>query len=620
MGISQKILELISQKIPPAEIRSIVNWRSISEKEKDELLQLADNLQTRPEGYDLLTTLFQITQNNDYPYLLKILDLLLRRSSLSYLETHKLLDNMLQILDRIWASYTYILNGVLPVREFQKWEVIYYLHLAQVERKEEQPEEALQHYHQALESCRRINQTELTGIIFNTIDEIKKENGFEEKQRLMAEIKANIASLQTEEEKIQAVMSQHQQLESLLMNKQREYDQLIIDCQTRQSQIIELDRIIQEKSLEDNPSLKEFQNRINLLIISEQQIRPVVTDLKQEETALNQALTTASQEKIALINQVDTLKVEIDALLDTEQKLNKSIKQKAKKTSQLKELEDRIELLKLDLEALQKQYQTNRQEFGHQEQKHQDILNLVASKLIEKQTLENEISENLLQITSSNERIQDLRNTLEEMAKIHQIKKTELASIEEKCKAVEINYNSLLHESESMQSLLAQKSRQLNELSGIINARIAERTKIEPTKADDRILLPPNIALILEPDSLQRDLINLVLQNLGCEVFVAQDDIDARRFLQQRKIDLLVIDTMLPKLSGLDLLKSLRTSHLLDETKIIVISALGFEEVIRQVAQLGVSACLIKPVDVQSLRERVQALLTVKTSSASTSK
>jgi DNA-binding response OmpR family regulator len=117
------------------------------------------------------------------------------------------------------------------------------------------------------------------------------------------------------------------------------------------------------------------------------------------------------------------------------------------------------------------------------------------------------------------------------------------------------------------------------------------------------------LILLLEPDALQRDLMRLTLQNMQCEVLTTLDNQEARRWLRQRKPDLLIIDTFLPKANGLDLLKSFQLDGLLAETRVVVVSAMRFEEIVRQVAHLGVSTYLVKPVDLQVLAARVLSLL-----------
>ena len=119
-------------------------------------------------------------------------------------------------------------------------------------------------------------------------------------------------------------------------------------------------------------------------------------------------------------------------------------------------------------------------------------------------------------------------------------------------------------------------------------------------------------ALLLENDPLQRDLMALALQNLNCAVLTTCDAAEARQWLKQHGPDLLVLDTFLPQINGLDLLRSFRTDHLLEETRVMVISAFGFGDIVRQVAQLGAQACLIKPLDLKVFAVRARVLLAMK--------
>lgn len=128
---------------------------------------------------------------------------------------------------------------------------------------------------------------------------------------------------------------------------------------------------------------------------------------------------------------------------------------------------------------------------------------------------------------------------------------------------------------------------------------------------------PHYSAILLENDPVQRDLMALALQNLGCTVRASCDSSEVRAWLQEQAPDLLVLDTFLPQVNGLDLLRSYRTAHLLDETRVMVVSAFGFGDIVRQVAQLGAQACLIKPLDLKVFAARARVLLAVKPAAAS---
>ncbi len=123
---------------------------------------------------------------------------------------------------------------------------------------------------------------------------------------------------------------------------------------------------------------------------------------------------------------------------------------------------------------------------------------------------------------------------------------------------------------------------------------------------------PHYTAILMENDPVQRDLMALALQNLGCTVRTTCDSTEAREWLKEQAPELLVLDTFLPQVSGLDLLRSFRTAHLLDETRVMVVSAFGFGDIVRQVAQLGAQACLIKPLDLKVFSARARVLLALK--------
>jgi DNA-binding response OmpR family regulator len=116
-------------------------------------------------------------------------------------------------------------------------------------------------------------------------------------------------------------------------------------------------------------------------------------------------------------------------------------------------------------------------------------------------------------------------------------------------------------------------------------------------------------AVVMEPDPIQRDLMRLALLNLQCNTYATTDAAVARRQLMVMRPDVLIIDTFLPKVNGIELLRSFRTGQLLNDTRVIVVSAMGFEEVVEQVAQFSVSTCLAKPLDMGLFSSRVKTLL-----------
>ncbi|PIZ46058.1 response regulator [candidate division WWE3 bacterium CG_4_9_14_3_um_filter_41_6] len=100
--------------------------------------------------------------------------------------------------------------------------------------------------------------------------------------------------------------------------------------------------------------------------------------------------------------------------------------------------------------------------------------------------------------------------------------------------------------------------------------------------------------LIVEDDFFIRELYERQFTKEGYDVLVADDGAKGLVMASQEKPELILLDIMLPKLNGLDLLRTLKTK---DETKsipVILLTNLGQESVIKEGFELGAESYLIK--------------------------
>ncbi len=105
---------------------------------------------------------------------------------------------------------------------------------------------------------------------------------------------------------------------------------------------------------------------------------------------------------------------------------------------------------------------------------------------------------------------------------------------------------------------------------------------------------PKKKILIIEDDFFVRDLYDRELTREGFEIETTVDGPEGLLKAVEDKYDLILLDIMLPKMSGLDVLKTLKEK---DETKdipVVLLTNLGQDSVIREGFSLGAAGYLIK--------------------------
>src|SRR3990167_8880335 len=100
--------------------------------------------------------------------------------------------------------------------------------------------------------------------------------------------------------------------------------------------------------------------------------------------------------------------------------------------------------------------------------------------------------------------------------------------------------------------------------------------------------------LLVEDDNNLREIFEMRLQAEGYETVTASDGEDALAVAMKEKPDLIVADVMMPKLSGFEMLETLRAAPEMTNTKVIMMTALGQAEDQARGEKLGVLKYLVK--------------------------
>ena len=113
--------------------------------------------------------------------------------------------------------------------------------------------------------------------------------------------------------------------------------------------------------------------------------------------------------------------------------------------------------------------------------------------------------------------------------------------------------------------------------------------------ADDE----PNILLSLE----------FLMQREGYQVLVARDGQQALDAILQQRPDLVLLDVMMPKKSGFDVLQAVREHDELAGLRILMLTAKGRDTDRAKGLALGADDYMTKPFSTRELVEKVRALL-----------
>lgn len=93
------------------------------------------------------------------------------------------------------------------------------------------------------------------------------------------------------------------------------------------------------------------------------------------------------------------------------------------------------------------------------------------------------------------------------------------------------------------------------------------------------------------------------------EIEFAKDGDEALEKIASFKPDLVLLDIMLPKVSGIDVLKQIKADESLEYVKIIMLSAKSKDKDIIECIRLGADDFMTKPFSLEVLEEKIKALL-----------
>jgi response regulator RpfG family c-di-GMP phosphodiesterase len=132
------------------------------------------------------------------------------------------------------------------------------------------------------------------------------------------------------------------------------------------------------------------------------------------------------------------------------------------------------------------------------------------------------------------------------------------------------------------------------------------------TPLGDPNLDRPRSILLVDDEPLNRDMLSRRLGKAGYDVATASDGADALAQIKAKQPDLVLLDLLMPGMSGLDVLRELRRTVDPTELPIVVATALHETSFLVEAMEAGANDFVTKPLDFPVVLARVESQLRAK--------
>ena len=118
--------------------------------------------------------------------------------------------------------------------------------------------------------------------------------------------------------------------------------------------------------------------------------------------------------------------------------------------------------------------------------------------------------------------------------------------------------------------------------------------------------------LVVDDNPQNTELVQAYLESLPVEIATAVDGIDAMAQAERFKPDLILLDVMMPRMSGFEVCQKVKQNPELRDTVVIMVTALHEVGDFERAVECGCDDFLTKPVNKLELVTRVRSLLRVR--------
>ena len=115
--------------------------------------------------------------------------------------------------------------------------------------------------------------------------------------------------------------------------------------------------------------------------------------------------------------------------------------------------------------------------------------------------------------------------------------------------------------------------------------------------------------LIVDDFATMRRIVRNVLKQVGLTSIVEADNGKAAlKVLKKESIDLILCDWNMPEMSGIDLLKAVKSDDALKNIPFVMVTAEAQKENILEAVKAGVSSYIVKPFTAETVSEKLNTI------------
>ena len=120
------------------------------------------------------------------------------------------------------------------------------------------------------------------------------------------------------------------------------------------------------------------------------------------------------------------------------------------------------------------------------------------------------------------------------------------------------------------------------------------------------------IVLVVDDNQQNLELLQAYLEDMDCETIPANDGLQALEIIGKKPPDLILLDVMMPKMSGFEVCKRIKKDPKTSDIPVIMVTALNEFGDIEHGIDSGTDDFLSKPVNKLELKTRVKTMLKLK--------